>query len=56
MLLVNSHTASKVTHHNGSLPAMFFVEGDHLLKGEVTDDVTVEDKKWLVIFYKYVLG
>ena len=32
-------------HNYGAFPAMAFVEGHHVPKGEITDDVTVEHEK-----------
>lgn len=36
-------------HYYGPLAVVGLVELDHVLEGEITDDVTVEDEEWLVV-------
>lgn len=45
-----------VSHHNSSLLAMVPVELQHVFEGEITDDVWVEDKKWLIVDVQQLSG
>lgn len=45
-----------VSHHNGSLLAMVPVELQHVFERKITDDVRVEDKKWLIVDVEQLSG
>ena len=52
-LIIDHHTIFawflNLGHHDGAFPAMAFVEGNHVPEGEITDDITVEDKEGGII-------
>jgi len=43
------------TDHYCTLSAVVLVEGNHVLEGEVTYDITVENKEGIVVFKKNIL-
>ena len=46
----------KEIYHNSSFFPVMFVEVDHLLEGEITDNIAVEHEEGITVFREDVTG